>query len=84
MDIKDLLVLAATMRTKEEIAQSLQETAQAVILGVDPDADRELAMHCQMYLVHIMTDGNMEKAMNLTKEMEEHKKRSDMFNPSKS
>lgn len=83
MDIKDLLVMAASMQTKEEIVERIEDVAKNVRLGIDPEADKELAMLCQMYLINLMTQGDFKKAMELTKEMEQDKSRKDMFNPDK-
>jgi hypothetical protein len=82
MDVKDLIVMAAAMRKREDILDSIIESAQEAKLGIREDAQQELAMHCQMYLVNVMTNGDIKKAMKLTEEMAQEEKDRNLFKPS--
>lgn len=79
MDIKDLVIMAAVMRQKEDILDSIIESAQAAKLGIEKNAHQELAMHCQMYLVNVMTGGDLKKAIKLTENMAQEEKARNLF-----
>lgn len=81
MDIKDLLVMASAMRPKEAILEDLAEAVKEAQLGYNEDADKELAIRCQMYLIHTMTGGDLEKAIQLTKDMDKEAKERSFFKP---
>ena len=82
MDVKDLIVMAAAMRKREDILDSIIESAQEAKLGIREDAQQELAMHCQMYLVNVMTNGDIKKAIKLTEDMAKEESTRSLFKPS--
>lgn len=78
--MKELLILAATMATEEQLIDDIIENAEKVkILSDNKEYKHKLAIHCQLWLIRMITEGDSTKATNLMKKIIRQEDRDNMF-----
>jgi hypothetical protein len=75
-----LMFLMAAATDTETIASHLKEAAQDVILFPDDQEKKEhLVMHCMMFMLHHQSGGDIGKAMEMAKDVDNREKKLSMF-----
>ena len=75
-----LMVMMAASADIKDIAKEIKEAAEEVMLfGNDEERVSTLRMHCTMFITHLNTKGTLEGALELIKEIDDHKKKLSLF-----
>lgn len=75
-----LMVMMAASADIKDIAKEIKEAAEEVMLfGNDEERVSNLRMHCTMLITHINAKGTLEGALELIKEIDDHKKKLSLF-----
>jgi hypothetical protein len=82
----ELLVMLASAMTKEQIIdkieESINEYREAMLIGNEEQIElksHHLAMSCNLFTMHMITDGNMEGAMKTIQKIGKMKDRDKIF-----
>lgn len=75
-----LMVMMAASADIKDIAKDIKDAAEEVMLfGNDEERVSTLRMHCTMLITHLNTKGTLEGALELIKEIDDHKKKLSLF-----
>lgn len=78
--MKELLFVMATTIPRKKIIEELKEALQEFDLVPTEDNQKRLEMHMHMFSINLMCgEGNIEKAIEMAKDMDTFEKRTKLF-----
>lgn len=80
--MKEILIMLAASLEENEILEKLSDAISQYQYDKSEDNKHHIVFYCQVFIIAMMTNGKMDKAMELINQMQKMDKMDDLLNTS--